>query len=210
MREDRRYQVRDWVMIGLFGALWGVVETTLGSYLNVVFPAFTNTFFKGVILGSIGVGVALTGRYFVRKRGSLVLIAVITALLKLLSPAGARIGPVVAILMQGALMEVALLLAREPGAWVYALGGALAVAWNFPHRFLMMALLYGRSVAEVYQMTVRDGSEMLGMDPSFALGIIVVLLVVRLIAGGLAGWSAWGLGAAVARRLGRRTPVAAP
>lgn len=202
------YEVRDWVTIGLFGALWGVVETTLGSYLNVIFPSFTNTFFKGVILGSIGVAIALTGRFFVQKRGSLVLIGVITALLKLLSPAGGKIGPVVAILLQSVMMELAVSLAGDPRRWAFVLGGALAVAWNFPHKFLMMGLMYGRNVAQVARKLVEDGSRMLGLDPSLAVAILAVLLGVRLIVGGIAGWSAWALGSAVARRLGQRTRAA--
>jgi ABC-type thiamin/hydroxymethylpyrimidine transport system permease subunit len=199
------YDIREWVIIGLFGALWGVVETTLGSYLNVIFPAFTNTFFKGVILAGIGVAIALTGRFFVQKRGSLVLIGVITALLKLLSPAGGKIGPVVAILLQSVMMELAVSLAGDRRRWVFVLGGALAVAWNFPHKFLMMGLLYGRNMVEVYRMLVENGSQMLGLDASFALVILAVLLGVRLVVGGISGWSAWVLGGAVARRLGQRT-----
>ena len=100
------YDVRDWVTIGLFGALWGVVETTLGSYLNVIFPSFTNTFFKGVILASIGVAVALVGRFLVEKQGSRLLIGVITGRLRMLSTAGAKIGPVVAILLASGMMEL--------------------------------------------------------------------------------------------------------
>lgn len=203
------YRVRDWVTIGLFGALWGVVETTLGSYLNVIFPSFTNTFFKGVILGGIGVAVALTGRFFVQKRGSLLLIGAVTALLKLLSPAGGKIGPVVAILMESVMMEAALLLVRDPHRWAFVLGGALAVAWNFPHKFLMMGLMYGRNMVQVYRMLVEDGSQMLGLDASFAVLILAVLVGVRLIVGGISGWSAWALGGAVARRLGQRTQAAA-
>jgi ABC-type thiamin/hydroxymethylpyrimidine transport system permease subunit len=199
------YDIREWVIIGLFGALWGVVETTLGSYLNVIFPAFTNTFFKGVILAGIGVAIALTGRFFVQKRGSLVLIGVITALLKLLSPAGGKIGPVVAILLQSVMMELAVSLAGDRRRWAFVLGGALAVAWNFPHKFLMMGLLYGRNMVEVYRMLVENGSQMLGLDASFALVILAVLLGVRLVVGGISGWSAWVLGGAVARRLGQRT-----
>jgi hypothetical protein len=202
------YRIRDWVTIGLFGALWGVVETTLGSYLNVIFPAFTNTFFKGVILAGIGVAIALTGRFFVEKRGSLLLIGVVTALLKLLSPAGGKIGPVVAILMESVMMEGAMLLVRAPRRWTFVLGGALAVAWNFPHRFLMMGLMYGRNMGEVYRILVEDGSQMLGLDASFAVLILMVLMGVRLIVGGISGWSAWALGGAVARRLGQRTRAA--
>jgi hypothetical protein len=189
----------------LFGALWGVVETTLGTYLNVIFPSFTNTFFKGVILGSIGVAIALTGRFFVQKRGSLLLIGVITALLKMLSPAGSRIGPMVAILMQSALMEVVLSLAGQPQRWAFLLGGALAVGWNLPHKFVMMRVMYGRSVVQVYRKLAQDGSELLGLDPSLAVLILGILLGVRLVAGGIAGWSAWALGGAVAERLGQRS-----
>jgi hypothetical protein len=199
--------VRDWVSIALFGALWGVVETTLGTALNVAFPAFTNTFLKGVILGGIGVAVALTGRFFVRSRGSVFLIGVVTALLKLLSPAGARIGPMVAIVMESVMMEVVLSLAGDPQRWAFVLGGALAVGWNFPHKFIMMRILYGRAVVEVYRTVVQSGSQMLGLDVSLAALILVILLFVRLVLGGVAGWSAWALGGAVARRLGRRSLV---
>jgi hypothetical protein len=193
----------------LFGALWGVVETTLGTYLNVIFPSFTNTFFKGVILGGIGVAVALTGRFFVRKRGSVLLIGVITALLKMLSPAGSRIGPIAAIIMQSVLMELVLSLAGDPQRWAFLLGGALAVGWNFPHKFIMMRIMYGRTIVQVYQKLTQDGSQILGIDPSLALLILAVLLGVRLLAGGIAGWSAWALGGAVAERLGQRGQLAA-
>jgi hypothetical protein len=201
------YEVRDWVSIGLFGALWGVVETTLGTALNVIFPSFSNTFLKGVILGGIGVAIALTGRFFVEERGSVLLIGVVTALLKLLSPAGARIGPVVAILMESVMMEAALSLAGDPHRWAFALGGALAVGWNFPHKFVMMRFMYGRGVLEVYRKLVQSGSQMLGLDPSLALLILAILLIIRLVVGGVAGWSAWALGGAVARRLGRHSSV---
>jgi hypothetical protein len=175
--------------------------------LNVAFPAFTNTFLKGVILGGIGVAVALTGRFFVRSRGSVFLIGVVTALLKLLSPAGARIGPMVAIVMESVMMEVVLSLAGDPQRWAFVLGGALAVGWSFPHKFIMMRILYGRAVVEVYRTVVQSGSQMLGLDVSLAALILVILLFVRLVLGGVAGWSAWALGGAVARRLGRRSLV---
>lgn len=198
------YTTRDWVTIGLFGALWGVVETTLGTYLNIIFPSFTNTFFKGVILGGIGVAIALTGRFFVQKRGSVFLIGVITALLKILSPGGSRIGPMLAIVMESVMMEI-ILSAAGMRRWAFLLGGALAVGWNFPHKFIMMGLMYGRNVVQVYNQLARYGGQMLGLDASAAFLILAILLLVRLIAGGIAGWSAWALGGAVARRLGRRS-----
>ncbi len=77
--------------------------------------------------------VALTGRHFVPNQGSVLLIGVVTALLKLLSPGRARLGPFVAIIAEGALMEAALWLARTPRRWAFVAGGALALGWNLPH-----------------------------------------------------------------------------
>jgi len=196
--------VRSWVTVGLFGALWAVIEMTLGSYLHVIFPPQANTFLSGVVLGGIGVAVALTGRHFVPNRGSVFLIGVVTALLKLLSPGGVRLGPSVAIVVEGALMEAALWLARQPHRWAFIVGGALAVGWNLPHKFVMMRLLYGQGVAAVYTKVVQDGSQMLRLDPSAALWILAILWLIYLIVGAIGGWGAWELGGAVAHRLGRR------
>jgi hypothetical protein len=201
------YTVRSWVTIGLFGALWAVVEVTLGSYLHVIFPSQANTFLTGVVMGGIGVTVALTGRHFVPNQGSVLLISIVTALLKLLSPGGAVLGPFVAIIMEGALMEAALWIARTPRRWAFVVGGALAVGWNLPHKFIMMRLLYGKAIVEVYTKMVQEGSQMLGLDVSAALLILAILLLVRLVAGAIGGWGAWELGGAVARRLGRRNPA---
>ena len=202
------YTVRNWVTIGLFGALWAVVEVTLGSYLHVIFPSQANTFLTGVVMGGIGVAVALTGRHFVPNQGSVLLIGVVTALLKLLSPGGARLGPFVAIVMESVLMETVLWVARTDRRWAFVVGGALAVGWNLPHKFVMMRLLYGKGIVEVYAKMMRDGSQMLGLDVSAAWLILATLLLVRLVVGGIGGWSAWELSGAVARRLGRRSPAA--
>lgn len=202
------FNVRSWVTIGLFGALWAAVEVTLGSYLHIIFPSQANTFLTGVVLGGIGVTVALTGRHFVPNRGSVLLIAVVTALLKLLSPGGARLGPFVAIVMEGVLMETVLWIVRTPRRSAFVIGGALAVGWNLPHKFVMMRLLYGKGIVEVYTKMIRDGNQILGIDVSAALLILLILLLIRLVVGAISGWIAWGLGGAVKRRIGERTSVA--
>lgn len=202
------HTVRSWVTIGLFGALWGVIEIALGSPLHLIFPPEASTFLIGVVMGGIGVAVALTGRHFVPLRGSVFFIGVVTALVKLLSPGGARLGPFVAIIMESVIMEATLWIARAPRRWAFVLGGALAVGWNFFHKFVMRRLLFGKGIVEVYTKMVQDGSQMLGLDVSAAILIIAVLLLARLVVGGIGGWVAWELGGAVARRLGRRPPAA--
>jgi ABC-type thiamin/hydroxymethylpyrimidine transport system permease subunit len=199
----KTFTTRDWVYIAVFGALWGAIEMTLGAYLHVIFPPLADTFLLGVIMAGLGGIIALTGRHFVPHTGSVLMIGVVTALLKALSLGGVKIGPMVAIVVESLLMEAGFLLARQPTRWGFALAGALAVSWNFFHKFVMMRLLFGQGVYEVAVNMVKDGSKLLGLDVRYSIVILVVLFVIRLVVGAVAGWLAWDLGGAVRRRLAR-------
>lgn len=201
----KAYNVRDWVTIGLFGALWGAVELTLGSVLHAIYPPWANTPLTGVILTGIGAAIALTGRHFVPRRGSVLLIGTVTALIKLLSIGGAKFGPVVAILVESALMEGTLSIAHTPHPWTFVIGGALAVGWNLPHALIMPQILLGKSASEAFNKLLKQGSQLLGVDPSTAWFILATLLLIQLVIGGISGWGAWKLGGAVARRLEPRS-----
>jgi ABC-type thiamin/hydroxymethylpyrimidine transport system permease subunit len=197
------FTTRDWVYVAVFGALWGALELTLGAYLHVLFPPLANTFFTGLILAGIGAAIALVGYTFVPRPGAVLSIGIITALLKVVSLGGAKIGPVVAILAEVILMEVALLSKRSPTRGRYVLAGTVAVSWNFFHKFIMMRLLYGKGIGEVYVKMVKEGSQTLGLDAGYAVAIVGVLFLFRVVAGAVAGWLAWDLGRLVARRVAR-------
>ena len=198
-----KFSVRELVYIAIFGAVWGAVELTLGSYLHVIFPPLADTFLVGLIMAFIGVVVALVGHHFVPKTGSVFLIGVVTAILKMTSLGGVQLGPLVAILAESLLMELGLLVSPKPSRWGYALAGALAIAWNFFHKFLMMYILFGKGIYEVYFNMVQQGASLLRINATYALVIILVLLLIRIVAGALAGWVAWDLGRAVRGRLAR-------
>jgi hypothetical protein len=197
------FTVRDWVYVAVFGALWGALEMTLGAYLHVLFPPLANTFFTGLIMAGLGAVIALVGRYFVPRTGAVLSIGIITALLKVVSLGGVKVGPLVAILAEAILMEVALLSRTAPTRWRVVLAGSLAVSWNFFHKFVMMRLLYGQGITEVYLKMVQEGSQLLGLDVGYAVAIIGVLFLIRVVVGAAAGWLAWDLGRLVARRVAR-------
>jgi hypothetical protein len=198
-----KFSVRELVYIAIFGAIWGAVELTLGSYLHVIFPPLADTFLVGVIMASLGAIVALVGRQFVPRTGAVFMIGIVAAILKMISLGGVKVGPLVAILAESLLMEVGLLLARRDRRWGFVLAGALAVSWNFFHKFIMMYILFGKGVYEVYLNMVQQGASLLGFDVSYALLVIVILFLIRVLAGGLAGWIAWDLGRVVHGRLAR-------
>ena len=199
----RKWSVRDWVFIGLFGALWGAAEITLGSVLHLAFPPLADTFLVGLIMAVIGCLIALCGRLFVAHRGSLLLIGAVTAILKAFSLGGVKLGPIIAIMAESALMELGLLLVAGDSPFAFALAGLLALSWNFFHRFLMMGLLYGSGFVEVGLKMARAGARLLRLREELVVGILALLLAIRLAAGAAAGLLARSLGLQIRRRLMR-------
>lgn len=198
-----KFTVRELVYIAIFGAIWGALEITLGSYLHVIFPPLADTFLVGLVMASVGMVVALIGHLFVPRTGSVLMIGIVTAILKMISIGGVKVGPLAAILIESLLAELALFVARTPRRWGFVFAGALATSWNFFHKFIFMWLLFGKGVYEVYLKMITEGARLLRIDLRYSLVIIVALLLVRVVVGGLAGWLAWDLGRAVRARLQR-------
>jgi ABC-type thiamin/hydroxymethylpyrimidine transport system permease subunit len=199
----RGWSVREWVFVGLFGALWGAAEMSLGSVLHLIFPPLADTFLVGLIMACIGCLIALCGRLFVARRGSILLIGVIASILKAFSPGGVKLGPIIGIMAESLLMELGLLLPPRGSYASFALAGLLAVSWNFFHRFVMMGLFYGVGFFEIAARIVRDGSRLLRIPERFFFLLLGLLLLIRMAAGAAAGFAARALGERIQRRLRR-------
>ena len=119
-----KFTVRELVYIAIFGAIWGALEITLGSYLHVIFPPLADTFVVGLVMASVGMVVALIGRLFVPRTGSVLMIGIVTAILKMISIGGVKVGPLAAILIESLLAELALFVARTPRRWSFIFAGA--------------------------------------------------------------------------------------
>jgi len=197
-----RFTTRDLVYIAVFGALWGVLEMTLGSYLHLIFPSLATPLVGvGTIMTALGMVLALIGRLFVPKTGSVLMIGVVVAILKALSIGGVKLEVMIAIIIECLLAEVGLLLARKPGRGGFMLAGCLAVLWTFFHKFLASYVFLGRGIYDVYLGVLKEGSQALGIGMGYALAIVAAFLLIRILAGGVAGWLAWDLGRAVQARL---------
>jgi ABC-type thiamin/hydroxymethylpyrimidine transport system permease subunit len=197
-----RFTTRDLVYIAVFGALWGVLEMTLGSYLHLIFPSLTTPLVGvGTIMTAIGIVLALIGRLFVPKTGSVLMIGVVVAILKALSIGGVKLPAMIAIIIECLLAELGLLLSRKPGRRGFMLAGCLAVLWTFFHKFFASYVFLGRGIYDVYLGILKQGSQALGIGMGYALVIVAAFLLIRILVGGLAGWLAWELGKAVQARL---------
>jgi ABC-type thiamin/hydroxymethylpyrimidine transport system permease subunit len=184
------------VYIGVFGALWAAVETTLGSALHVL-----NTPLAGVVLTGIGMNVALVGRLFVPRRGSVIFIGVVTALLKMLSLGGIVINPMIAILAESLAAELALMPFAVPRRLGFVVAGGAATLWCLLHPFLTQGVLAGRGVLTIYQQTLETGAGLLGFDAEAVVVILAALVAAYVLIGAACGFAAWDLGRIVSRRL---------
>jgi ABC-type thiamin/hydroxymethylpyrimidine transport system permease subunit len=191
-----RFRVRDLVYIGVFGALWGAVETTLGSVVHTL-----NVPFSGAVLTGIGITIALIGRLFVPRTGSVLFIGLVTACLKMFSLGGIVLSPMLGIVMESFLAEATLTVLGRPRRLSFMLAGALATLWTLVHPFLTQGILAGSGILTIYERTLTNGARSLGLDPSVVLLVLAALIGLHLAIGGAAGWLAWDAGRVVQARL---------
>ncbi len=192
-----KLSTRELATLAVFGALWGLVEISLGSVLKTL-----NIPLSGVVLSSIGLIIALTGRVFVPRRGSTLFIGVIAMLLKMFSLGGVIIGPMVGIFTEALVTEIVLSLAGKPRRAAISLAGALGVTWVLVQPFVTGPLLFGRTLFTVWLDLLDRGEQLLGLAPSAALWIVLGLITIHMIIGGLAGWLSWDIAQLLHKRLG--------
>jgi hypothetical protein len=200
-----KFTTRELVTMAVFGALWGGVEISLGAVLHAI-----DIPFSGMILSAIGLAIAMIGRLFIPRRGSTFFIGVIATLLKLFSLGGVVIGPMVGILTEAMVVEIVLSAWPRPGRLVFGLAGALGVGWVLLQPLVTNPLLFGRSILVAWLDLLDQGSRLLGLNSQAVLVIILSLLVIHLLVGCLAGWSAWKIGLRLLERSGRNAALGQP
>ena len=198
-----RFSTKDLVTIAVFGALWGSVEMTLGTWLHAA-----NVPFSGLLLSGVGVSIALTGYVFVPRAGAVLMISLVAALLKAFSVGGVVLEPMIAIVMEGLLAELGLFAGgRRRTVLPFLLAGALAVSWSFVQPFFTQGVLFGEGIIEIYTRTLQKAADLLGLDAAMVIAILVIVVLAHVVIGLCAGGVAIGLGRQLTRRL--RAPASA-
>ncbi len=184
-----KFTTRQLVTLAVFGALWGVVEISLGSVLHAV-----NLPMSGTVLAAIGLVVALTGRLFVSKRGATLFIGVIALVLKLFSIGSVVVGPMIGIFSEALVAEVTLSAFKRPTRYALMLAGGLGVLWTLVQPFVTNPLLFGRGIFVVWLDMLDLGARLFGLDPGAWIWIAAVLVAGHLLIGLVVGWLAWNAG----------------
>lgn len=184
MSEGRRYAVHSgasaaaerpfWTYAASFGALWGAVEATLGSFLHALKIPLS-----GVLLASIGAALLCALRTLCPRPGILLATGAICAGVKLSAPGTVLLGPAVGIMTESLLAELVMLPlgANRVSA---VLAGALAAGWAVCQKVLTQIVLFGAPMLSLYKELLQRGSKLLGIAPEAGLRLVlgfVVLLV---------------------------------
>lgn len=197
----------EWTRLGLIGGAAGGIEMTVGSVLHATkVPA------RGLMMCSLQGAMMTFAGFGLAQPGRVVWVPFISAGLKALSPAGSRVRPMIAIVMQGLLYGVSVQLLGW-NAFAIALGGALIGAWSALQGLLLQYLLMGDDLIRAYDSTVLWLADQWGVTaPSLPVLVAAWAGFCALFAGAIA-LTAWRLRAppaALQKLIDRERPGATP
>ncbi|MGI5862050.1 MAG: nucleoside-triphosphatase [Myxococcales bacterium] len=179
-----------WAQVTAFGALWGTIEITLGSFLHSLRLPFS-----GTLLAALGAVLLIAQRQLFPARGVTLATGIVAALCKSVSPGGVILGPMVGIATEAVLVELALLVApRALGSGMAA--GALCVGFAAFQKLVTQYVFYGGTVLELYLAALRKAGHLLGIERQ-AWWVLAAALAVLAAMGAAAG--------ALGRSLGQKS-----
>jgi hypothetical protein len=146
-----------WANVAAFGALWGTVEITLGSFLHSLRVPLT-----GEVLASIGAGLLVSQRQILPRRGVTLATGAVACICKSVSPGGVILGPMVGIFFEAVLVELALL-AWPRSRFGAMLAGFLAAAWALSQKVFTQVVIYGADLLRLYLAMLRETAKGLGI-----------------------------------------------
>lgn len=171
-----------WIYAAALACLWASSEIILGSFLhNLKVPM------RGTILASIAVMIMSAVGYRFRLKGIYWRAGLLTAAMKTLSPSAVLLGPMMAITMQGLLMEI-VITSGGTRRIMFILGGAVSITWNFVHLILGYWLYYGNDVVALGSSLVQYAQKETGWQFITGWGLIAAFGSIYFIAGAVSGF----------------------
>ncbi len=182
MPSKQRLTRHDIVLISTFGALWGLMEITVGVTIKGLRIPM-----GGAILTAIAVIIFTTGRYFVPKFGATVMMGAVAAILKIFSIGTIIASPFLAILMEGLIGEILLTLLGVH-RFSFMLTGVTLLLYSVIHPFISQGIIFGTDIYKIYLESFKRLGEVLHIPAAHLLWIIFAYALLHIILGLIAGW----------------------
>lgn len=184
-----------WKKAALLGSVWASMEIVLGSFLHALrFP------FTGTLLSAIGISILVAGSRIWDDRGLVWRTGLVCAAMKSISPSAIILGPMIGIVLEALLLEMALRVFGRSTAG-YLLGGALAVTTPLTQKIVTLLFAYGMNAARLISALYEFLARSLQFQDLSLITLLLLFLSLNLAAGMIASLS----GFAVSKRV-MRTP----
>jgi len=181
--ENMKFTTKQIALLGLLGALNGALEITLGNYLYVL-----NFYFTGNLMIGINCIVYMLGRKAVPKKGTILILGIITTLIKFVF--GWNLKATSAIFMEALIMELAVSIIGFTLAGVI-IGTVCANIWVICHKLIFVSLLGGENFIKTIFFFIEKSCNFLLFGKSFLLLSVIILVLFYSLWGiifGLLGW----------------------
>lgn len=177
-----------WIKASVLAGLWAGIEIIAGSFLHNLRIPFSGTFLTLISI------ILIVGFYQIwPKNGIIWRAGLITALMKSISPSAVILGPMVAIAMEGFIMELVIRVAgRNPAS--YMLAGMLTLVSALVHKIVRLFLLFGLDIFRIYEEMFIFATKKLGFLHASPSRAVSILFIVYAALGALAALSGYLLG----------------
>ena len=188
MEQSKKVVSDKWIKASVLAGLWAGIEIIAGSFLhNLRIP------FSGTILTLISIVLVIGFFQIWPKYGIIWRAGVITALMKSISPSAVILGPMIAISLEGFIMEIVVRLAGR-NIIGYLGAGMLTMVGVLTHKAVRLFLLYGWDIFLIYEEMFNYATNKLGFLNVQPMRAVTSLFIVYAVLGALAAFLGYRLG----------------
>lgn len=181
------------VFTTIFGVLWGIVETLLGSYLHMFDPPF-----RGAVMAGIGAIILCTERLYTPSFGATLSTGVVAVAMKCLSVGAIRLPPAIAIGVESLMAEL-ILTALGTGRIAFLLACIACCMEGIPHVIIAHRIIYGEGIFAAYLKVVEKFQASLGMGDNLWREVLLLWVAGHAAIGVVAGLGAISIGSYLRR-----------
>jgi len=188
MGSDSTYINDKWLKASVLAGLWAGIEIIAGSFLhNLKIPL------SGTFLTMISVILVLGFFQIWPLRGIMWRAGLITALMKSISPSAIILGPMVAIFMEGLLLEITVLLLGK-NLVGYIAGGAITLLGALMQKIVRVWMMYGLDIFKIYENIYQVAVKQLGITYASPVPAVATLFLVYAALGAFAAFAGYSIG----------------
>ncbi len=192
-----------WIKSAILGSLWASFEIIAGNFLHSLKIPFSGQF-----LASASVVLLIAVFQVWNIKGIIIRAGIICAVMKLFSPGMNIFGPVIAIMAEAALIELAILIFGK-NLPAYLIGGGFAIVWVLLQRIFNYLILYGTDLIILYNNIYEYALKSIPFASGSPVMPLVFLVVIYMLFGSIAALIGYIVGRKALKETGTSESLAA-